>query len=252
MTPLDQITSYLQVYLNIDRIPDYPNALNGLQLENTGKITKIAAAVDAHLPVVEKAIATGANLLIVHHGMFWSGAQPLTGPLYRKFKLAMDNDLAIYSVHIPLDEHPDLGNNALLAKGVGLIDGEPFMPWKGATLGLKFEVDQPREKLVAKVKEAVGGSEVHLCPGGPERARNVAVITGGGGGEVATAAKLGIDTFITGEGAHWTYTLAEELGVNVIYGGHYATETFGVRALSAHLAQKFGLEWDFVDHPTGL
>lgn len=251
MASLDDIAAYLQDYLKIDQIPDYSNALNGVQLANSGKVTKIVAAVDSHLQVIEKAIEADADLLLVHHGMFWLGAQPITGGLYRKLKLAMDHDLAIYSVHIPLDEHPDLGNNALLAKAVGLTNPQPLMPWKGSTLGLSFESAQPRDQLVDKVAKAVDG-KVHCCPGGPETTKRIAVITGGGGGEISAVAELGIDTFITGEGPHWSYTVAEELGVNLIYGGHYATETFGVRALSEHLAEKYDVSWEFVDHPTGL
>jgi len=251
MASLDDIAAYLQEYLRIDQIPDYSNALNGVQLANSGKVSKIVAAVDSHLQVIEKAIEADADLLLVHHGMFWLGAQPVTGGLYQKLKLAMENDLAIYSVHIPLDEHPDLGNNALLAKAVGLTNPQPLMPWKGSTLGLAFDSEQPRDQLVDKVAKAVGG-KVHVCPGGPATTKRIAVITGGGGAEVTAVAEKGIDTFITGEGPHWSYTVAEELGVNLIYGGHYATETFGVRALSEHLAEKYDLTWEFVDHPTGL
>ncbi len=251
MANLDALDSYLRETLNLRQIPDYPNALNGLQLENQGSVTKIAAAVDAHLPVVEKAIAEEADLLLVHHGLFWSGAKPICGALYQKFKMAIDHNLAIYSIHIPLDEHPELGNNALLGKAIGLKNPEPFMPWKGRTLGLRFKTNQSRDSLVTKLENAIGGP-VNVCPGGPKQCRNVGIITGGGGGEVATAANLGVDTFITGEGQHWTFTLAEELGINLLYGGHYATETFGVRALAEHLAKQFDLEWTFVDHPTGL
>lgn len=252
MASLDSIVDHCQEYLRIDEIPDYPNALNGLQLQNSGEVTKIAAAVDACLPVIKEATRIGANLLVVHHGMFWSGAQPIRGANYQKLKLAYDHDLAIYSAHIPLDEHPEVGNNAVLCKELGLTNGSPFLPWKGISLGLQFETDLSRDDLVERTKQAVDGANIHLCPGGPETIQKVGVCTGGAGPEVFAAAAQGVDTFITGEGQHWTYTAAEELGVNLIYAGHYATETFGVKALSERLAKKFEVEWEFIDHPTGL
>lgn len=249
---LSEIVEFNRQELNLDEVPDYPPALNGLQLSNdSGEVTRIVAAVDACLPVVKAAIDCGADLLVVHHGLFWSGAQPITGSLFEKLKLAMDHGLAIYSAHIPLDVHPELGNNARLAAALGFEDVQPFFDWKGIRLGLKAEVDLDRESLRAKVVEATGAT-AHLCPGGPQRVRSVGIITGGAGAEILAIAETGIDTFITGEGPHWSYTAAEELGMNLIYGGHYATETFGVKALSKTLSDRFGVPWEFVDHPTGL
>ncbi len=250
--PLDKVVSALDAELRLSEVPDYPQALNGLQLANrTGSVTRVAAAVDACLPVVEQAVAFGADLLLVHHGLFWSGAQRLHGRLFEKYRLAIEHNLAIYSAHIPLDVHPTLGNNAGLAKAAGLAKTEPFFPWKGIQLGLKAHGSWKRDALWHKLTQAVHGP-VHVCPGGPETVRCVGIITGGAGAEVAAAAAQGIDTFVTGEGQHWTYTLAEELGVNLFYGGHYATETFGVKALAKWLQRKFRLEHGFIDHPTAL
>lgn len=251
MASLKEIVSYLDAELRISEIPDYPGALNGLQLENTGTVTKVAAAVDASLPVVEKAVAAGADLLVVHHGMFWQGAQPLTRAFYRKIKTAMDAGLAIYSAHLPLDVHPEMGNNILLMKALGFTPDGTFFDWKGMDLGLTASVEISREILVKQVTEVVGGP-VHLCPGGGAVVRRVGVVTGGAGSEVALCAAEGMDTFITGEGPHWSYPMAEELGLNVLYAGHYATETFGVKALAGRLARDFALEREFIDHPSGL
>lgn len=251
MADLSSIVSYLDRLLNTGQIPDYPGALNGLQLQGGGEIGRVVAAVDASLPVVREAIGVGADLLIVHHGMFWSGAQPIVGGLHEKLKLAMDAGLAIYSSHIPLDVHPELGNNALLASSVGLEGAEPFFDWKGIKLGLKGTVSGGLSDLVDRVEQAVG-VKVHVCPARGDDLGVVGVITGGAGAEINAVAAAGIDTFVTGEGPHWSYTAAEELGVNLIYGGHYATETFGVRALADHLAAEFGTEATFLDHPTGL
>jgi len=251
MPKLQTLTGYLDETLRLPEIPDYPTAVNGLQLENNGRVTRIAAAVDATLPVVRKAIAEKADFLLVHHGMFWPGAQPVTGGAYARIRLAIENNLAIYSAHIPLDVHPRYGNNALLAAALGLKHCAPFFPWKGILLGLRATVNIKRDALAERLAKAVGGP-VHICPGGPAAVRDVGVITGGAGAEIAAVAREGIDTFVTGEGPHWSYTAAEELGVNILYGGHYATETFGVRALAEHLGSRFKVPHAFIDHPTGL
>lgn len=253
MAELFELTRAADEWLNAAGVPDYPQALNGLQLENSGSVVKIAAAVDACLPVIERACASGADLLVVHHGLFWQGAQKIEGPLYRKLKLAMESNLAIYSSHIPLDVHPELGNNARMFAAMDLGgQPEPFFPWKGILLGLRAEVDLSREELIDKVHAATGEIP-HVCAGGKERIRRIGLITGGAGSQIYDLANSGIDTFITGEGPHWSYTAAEELGINLIYAGHYATETFGVKALAERWVRQFrGLEVEFIDHPTGL
>jgi len=248
------VVAAMEAELRVAEVPDYAGALNGLQLSNrSGRVTRVAVAVDACEAVVAGAAAAGADLLLVHHGMFWSGVQRIEGPLFRKLAVAMEAGLAIYSSHLPLDVHPVLGNNARLAAAIGLKRTEAFFPWKGLPLGLRAAVNLDRAVLLEKVREAVGGGPVHLCPGGPSQVRRVGLITGGAGAEIAAVAAQGVDTFVTGEGPHWSYTLAEELGVNVIYAGHYATETFGVRALGAWLEKKFRLPPAvFLDHPSGL
>lgn len=253
MADLHDLVRAANDWLNLDAIPDYPGALNGLQLANSGKVASIAAAVDACLPVIEEACAAGVDLLVVHHGLFWQGAQRIEGALYRKLKLAMDRDLAIYSAHLPLDVHPELGNNARLLGALGFEgQGRPFAAWKGMDLGLRVSLDLDRDELLAKVATAVG-AEPKLAPGGPARVRELGIVTGGAGSQIHELAATGIDTFLTGEGPHWSYTAAEELGINLIYAGHYATETFGVKALAERWAAEFGgLATRFIDHPTGL
>lgn len=251
MASLQELVSYLDAELRITELPDYPPAHNGLQMEGADQVKSVVAAVDATLPVIEQAVEAGADLLVVHHGMFWNGVKMITGATYRKYRLAMENGLAIYSAHIPLDVHPDLGNNARLASALGLGEVEPFFDWKGISLGLRGSFEGSLDELVAKASEVLG-TPPHVCPGGSSEAGVVGVITGGAGGEVEAIAAAGIDTFLTGEGPHWSYTAAEELGLNLIYGGHYATETFGVRAVGERLAEQFGVTWSFIDHPTGL
>lgn len=250
---LAELVSHLDTELRISEIPDYPNAFNGLQMENKrGSVSKIVAAVDATLPVMRKAVAAGADLLLVHHGMFWTGLQTWTGPTFQKMQFALEAGLAVYSCHLPLDFHPTLGNDAGLARALGYEPSGTFMKTKGTENGARIETEISRDELTQRLIAATGGARVHVCPGGPAVCRKIGIMTGGAGSEVATVAKNGIDTFITGEGPHWSYTLAEELGINILYGGHYATETFGVKALAAHLQQRFGIPWQFVDHPTGL
>jgi dinuclear metal center YbgI/SA1388 family protein len=251
MADLADICVFLDESLKTAEIQDYSGAMNGLQLESPGSVGKVIAAVDASLPVIEKAVAAGGDLLLVHHGMFWQGAQPLTGSTFRKIKTAMDAGMAIYSSHLPLDVHPEWGNNVGLAKAMGLSAWSPFLDWKGVPMGLRADVDWSLDELLRRVGVAVEGA-VHHCPGGPERIRSVGVVTGGAGSQVADAAATGVDAFVTGEGPHWSYPLAEELGINLLYAGHYATETFGVKRLAEVLAARFGLECEFVDHPTGL
>lgn len=250
-TSLHDLVQALDRELRTAEIGDYSGAWNGLQIENSGRVVKIAAAVDACEAVLEGAVACGASVLLVHHGLFWPGVQPVTGTVRRKLKLALEHDLAVYSSHLPLDLHPTLGNNALLAKALGLGKCTPFFASHGQCIGLKSRRAMKRLELARRLEAALGAAP-HLAPGGPERTRCIGIVTGGAGGEVGRMAAEGVDTFITGEGPHHSFTAAEELGINLFYGGHYATETFGVKALAAAMAKRFRVPWQFVDHPTGL
>jgi dinuclear metal center YbgI/SA1388 family protein len=237
--------------LRTDQIGDYDGAVNGLQAENRGGVTRIAAAVDASLATAQLAVDARADLLIVHHGLFWGPSHPWTGKKYELLRLLVENNLAVYSSHLPLDAHPKLGNNAQLCAALGLKKRRPFFLTHGQTIGFKSQARVSRAELAARLSRATGAIP-RIIPGGPEICRCIGVVTGGAGGDLKLAAEEGVDTFITGEGPHWTYALAEELGINVLYGGHYATETFGVQALAAYLARKFKVPWIFLDHPTGL
>lgn len=248
---LAEAVKYLDELLRTSEVGDFPQAMNGLQVENSGGLTRIGAAVDASESVIREAAQAGVDFLIVHHGLFWRGAQRITESTYRKTRVMMDADMAVYSAHLPLDIHPEIGNNALLAAAIGLQNGKPFFPTAGQDVGLIFDDEVSREVLRDHLERAVGGA-VHLSPGGPVLARRIGIVTGGAGGDVAKAAEAGVDTFITGEGPHWSYTAAEELGVNLFYAGHYATETFGVKAAAELVSRKFALPWQFIDRPTGL
>lgn len=245
------LASYLNDFLEVAAIRDWKNALNGLQVENGRPIRRVAAAVDAGEHTIRKAIERDCELLLVHHGLFWSGNRPVTGPRYRRLKLLLDADVAVYSAHLPLDVHPELGNNVLLARRLGLEADGSFAEHEGRDVGVTATCDLDRSELHARIEEALGGA-VHLIAGGPERVRRVGVLTGGGGGMAEQALSAGLDALITGEGSHHTWLDAMEGGLNLFYGGHYATETWGVRALAEHIAERFGLGWEFIDAPTGL
>jgi dinuclear metal center YbgI/SA1388 family protein len=245
------IVSYCDRVLRTAQIGDYDGAVNGLQAENSGAVTRIAAAVDASLATVKLAIAAKADLLVVHHGLFWSQSFPWTGKKHELLRLLIENNLAVYSSHLPLDAHPRLGNNARLAAALGLKNLRPFFPSHGQNIGFRATATVSRAELTARLGRATG-SQPLVIPGGSAVCRRIGIVTGGAGGDLAAAAAEGVDTFITGEGPHWSFALAEDLGLNVFYAGHYATETFGVKALAAELSKKFRVPWQFLDHPTGL
>jgi dinuclear metal center YbgI/SA1388 family protein len=247
------LIQYLDGYLEVDAHSDYPNALNGLQVGGPTEVQHLVAAVDASEASVQAAVERGADLLLVHHGLFWDGLRPLTGRRLRRVRPLLMGGVGLYSAHLPLDAHPEVGNCALLARALGLqLEGtfgrhrDVEVGWWGTTAEATDGAGL-RERLA----EVLGGP-VHLIPGGPDEIRRVGVVTGGGASFTPEAAERGLDALVTGEGAHHTYFDAMELGVHVLLGGHYATEVFGVRALAEHLAERFDLSWEFVDQPTGL
>ena len=251
MASVPQLVDYCSDLLRVNEIEDWPNALNGLQIENSGAVTRIGAAVDASARTFDAAIERGINFLIVHHGLFWPGLQPIAGGRRRMLQRAFQHDLALYSAHLPLDIHSVLGNNAQLAGALGLENTEPFFELKGQCIGLKARTQIARAELARKLEQSLGGP-VKMFAAGPEQTQTIALITGGAGSEIYAVAAGGVDTFITGEAPHWAAVAAEELGINLLLGGHYATETFGVKALAAHLSDRFNLPWEFIDSPTGL
>lgn len=248
---LTELVTYLDAYLQVTTVTDSPEALNGLQVENGGRVRRVAAAVDACAATIAMAVDQGADLLLVHHGLFWNGLTPLTGPAYRRVAGLVRGDVAVYSAHLPLDRHPEVGNAPVLARQLGVTLRGEFGTYRGQTVGVWGELDITRDEFVTRVARATGQTP-RLLAFGPERVRRLGIVTGAGGGEIAQAASASLDTYLTGEGPHWSYFDAEELRLNVVYAGHYATETMGVKALAEHVSAKFGLPWVFLDHPTGL
>jgi dinuclear metal center YbgI/SA1388 family protein len=251
MSSLAQIVKYTDNYLRIGEIEDWPNALNGLQIENSGHVITIGAAVDVSSRVLTAAGKKGVDLLLVHHGLFWPGLRPVTGAFYRQLRIAFENNIALYSAHLPLDLHPDVGNNRQLAGALGLRSTTPFFEEKGQLIGLKARASISCDQLLSKLQKSLG-RKPKIFAFGPRKTKTIGIITGGAGSEIYRVAREKIDTFITGEAPHWAAIAAEELEMNLVLGGHYSTETFGVKALAAHLSKQFDLPWLFLDFPTGL
>jgi dinuclear metal center YbgI/SA1388 family protein len=259
MAALDQVVGYLDTELRTAEVPDFDGALNGLQLGNSGQVERVATAVDFSAQTVAGAVQSGADLLIVHHGMHWNGRQQIVGHVYDRLKAAIEGDLAVYATHIPLDLHPSLGNNALLARELGLAPTGTFGRYRGIEIGVMGgdDADLATASLFERLRTFAAGFRTTAVAVGVtdgRRTRRWAIITGSGAGQetLAEARERGIDTLIVGEGPHHSAVQAMEMGIAVLYGGHYATETLGVRALGEAVARRFSIPHAFVDVPTGL
>jgi dinuclear metal center YbgI/SA1388 family protein len=231
--------------------------VNGVQLANVGDIQRVATAVDFSTDTVTGTIDAGARLLLVHHGMFWGGVQPLTEHRHKRLWMLVTHDVAVYSAHLPLDVHPQLGNNVLLAARLGLEPSGGFAAYQSIDVGVSGDSDIPTRVLAerAGVLAAEFRGTLVATPFQRDRlTRRWGICTGAGAdsGSLREAARRGLDTLIVGEGPHHTAIEARELGIVVLYAGHYATETLGVRALGDRLAATFGLTSTFIDAPSGL
>lgn len=253
---LRDVVSALDAELRTFEIPDYPGAVNGLQVANRGTIERVAVAVDASRAAITEASICGATLLIVHHGLFWGGAQPITGVAYEKYRTLIGSDIAVYASHLPLDLHPELGNNVRLARALDLAPTGGFARFKTVDIGVRGDADEPTADIVSRVgayAARYGGSVRTSIPIDERRTQRWAICTGGGASSdtLREARDLGIDTLIVGEGPHHTTVEAIEHDLCVVYAGHYATETLGVQALGAWIETRFGLPWTFLHLPTG-
>lgn len=251
-TPLQDIVTLLDATLRPAEIPDAPVALNGLQVENDGRVTKVALAVDGSQKTLDDAVAAGADLLLLHHGLYWAGLQPLTGWWKRKVVTCLQHNLAVYAAHLPLDMHPELGNNAGIARALGLQEVEPALDYKGVKIGISGYFPGTVEELRARYAATTGATVTGVVHAPCRPAGRVLVCSGSAGPEIYRAQAMGYSTFLTGEENHWVLNAAQDMGVDILFAGHYATETFGVRALGELLQQQFGLPTIFIDNPTGL
>jgi dinuclear metal center YbgI/SA1388 family protein len=253
MATISALTAHLDTLLNNAAFQD--SSRNGVQVDGGDReTTRVAVAVDAGLAVIERAIAAGAHLLIVHHGILWGVEQPISGPFGRKVSALIRAGVTLYASHLPLDAHPEVGNNAELARAIELTDLAPYMPYKGACIGVRGRCESPRplDWFVARAGTLSGARSSLTLPFGPPTIRTVGVVTGSGSLALEESARLGLDLLVTGEPKQSAYHEAKELGINVLFAGHYATETFGVRALGERLRGAFGIEPLFIDEPTGI
>ena len=253
---LTELTEYFDSLLDLAAWKGRDNSLNGLQISRRdplSPITRVAFAVDACLETFERAVADQAQILVVHHGLYWGRELALTGEHYRRIRYVMDNDLALYAAHLPLDAHPEVGNNAGMAQALGLTDLEPFGIYKGAPIGFKGRLPQALDvNTICEVLFRGREQVLQILPFGPKSIQTVGLVSGGAPYEVLQAIEQGLDLFITGDASHTIYHTALEAKMNVIFGGHYATETWGVRLLAQKLSKSKGLAVSFLDVPTGL
>lgn len=248
---LNELVGFLDEYLRIKEFPD--KSRNGLQVEGKSEVGRVAFAVDACMDTFVKAKALGADMLVVHHGIIWGGIEYVRGLLQRRLKFLLENGINVYAAHLPLDAHPEVGNNARLMKLLELEPGEPFGEYNGVYVGFtgEFEMPEPLPLIAQKLSESLG-TDVKSFEFGGTDVRSVAVMSGLGSSSVYEAVEKGVDLLITGEFLHQDFHVAKEGRLNVIAAGHYATETLGVKALMEVVKEKFGVEVLFIDEPTGL
>lgn len=252
MPSLEEIVDYCDQRTRQKEVPDFDGAYNGLQLENDGTVTKIGAAVDAGILPFRAAITEGIDFLICHHGLFWTPPIPISGANREKIKTAFDGNLAVYGAHLPLDGHPEIGNNALLADALGLEKLDTFLNYEGNDMAcIAVGPQGGRSELGAKLRALFPGT-YQAIEYGSEQPQRVAILTGSGQSAVPRLKAAGVDTLVTGELRQHHFNMAQELGLNLYPCGHYATEVFGVKALAAEVAEKFGLEWSFIEQPCCL
>lgn len=250
---LDNILGYLDDLLSPGAFADY--GPNGLQVPGPGEVRTVVTGVSAGAELFERAAQLDADLVLVHHGLFWSGAPlALTASAKHRLQLLFEHDMALAAYHLPLDGHPEVGNNALLAAGLGCVAHEPFAHHRGTPIGVaaRFDGDGPTAaELVARVARLTGREPLAFLAG-PERVRTIAIVSGAGSNYLAEAIAAGHDAFLTGEPTERVMTHAEEEAIHYIAAGHYATETFGVRRVGELLAERFGVRHEFVDIPNPI
>lgn len=247
--PVEELLAHLDELLAPAGFDDF--GPNGLQLPGRTTVATVVTGVSAHVELLERALELGADLLLVHHGLLWDFQSRRISPrMARRLRLALGADLNVAMYHLPLDAHPDVGNNALIAEALGVVEREPFGRVRGRAMGCMARLASPLsiEQLTARVAELTA-REPLVFPSGPQRIERLAILSGGGAMQFGQAIEAGADAYLTGEPAEHVMAEAREAGVHFIAAGHHATETFGVRALGERLADRFGVRHVFVDVP---
>jgi len=245
-----ELVAYLDQYIDIDCIRD--SSLNGLQVDGAAEVKRVAVGVDASLKTIQGAARWNADMLITHHGLFWSRHERITGVMYKRIAALVSARMSLYAAHLPLDLHDEVGNNVEIVRLLGFERGEKFADYHGVDIGCIADAKPPMtiKALAARVEKALN-TKTQVLAFGPAKIKRIGVISGGAADFVATARELGCDAFVTGETSHVAYNLAKEAGIHVVYAGHYASETVGVKALARHLKSRFDIETRFVAAPTG-
>lgn len=246
---LARIVEHLDSYLRVNEIAD--SSLNGLQVETDREITRIAVAVDASVDTFTRAGQAGAELLIVHHGLFWDKVA-IRGPLYRRVRHLIESGIGLYAAHLPLDMHPEVGNNAELARLLGVRNARAFLQYRGSLIGLVGDIERTAIGDLTRAIEHELHGPARLLDYGPCEVTRVAICSGGGGPDLDQAVREGAHVYLTGETSHQAAILARDAAINVVFAGHYATETLGPKALAKHVEEVLGLPATFIESPTGL
>lgn len=245
----DELVAYLDRYLRVAEVPD--SSPNGLQVQGADRVGRVAFAVDASVKTIRAAAAGRASMLVVHHGLWWGKHEQIVGTMHARIAALIQGNLSLYAAHLPLDCHPEVGNNVELARLLGLRIESPFGPYQGVDIGVAAVARRTARARFVKAVEAKLHAKAGVLPFGPAAVRRVAIVSGGGAMFAEAAARAGCDTLLTGETSHAAYHRAREAGVNVVFAGHYATETVGLQALRRHLRTRFGLATAFIAAPTG-
>ncbi|MFO7742019.1 MAG: Nif3-like dinuclear metal center hexameric protein [Anaerolineae bacterium] len=248
----DELVDHLNDTLRVEEIED--KSQNGLQIEGPDEVSRVAFAVDGCQAAFEQAIDAGAELLIVHHGLFWSESQLLTGIHFDRVRTLIEGRCGLYAAHLPLDAHPEVGNNAELARLLKLEKTRPFGEYHGLEIGIAGVLDPPLEMpaFIGRLVEALSRPPIRVLDYGPDEIERVGCVSGGAASMMDQAASEGLDAYVTGETSHASYHEAAERGLNVFFAGHYATETLGVKALARRVEDELGVETLFLDLPTGM
>ncbi len=245
-----ELVTHLDKYLQIAAISDY--GPQGLQVEAANKdVQRVALAVDTSPATIEAAAMWQAGMLLVHHGILWRSVERIAGPLGVRVRLLLENNIHLYAAHLALDAHPEVGNNAVLARMLGMQVDEWWCDVMGTQIGVIGRVDTSLHNLVTAVNDSLN-IQARPLEHGPSQVRTLAIVSGFGADRVNEAKAMGADTLLTGETSHANYWAAADYGMNVIFAGHYATETVGVQALGEHLVDQFGLTVRFFDFPTAM
>ena len=253
MALLTEISSFLFEELKIRQFQD--SSVNGIQIEGKSEVKKVCVAVDSGLSIIEAAVLKGADLLFVHHGQFWGGGPPIVGVHKEIVETILKNQLTLFACHLPLDADVELGNNFALARLLGLTSLGRCFDYSGQLLGCKGlnSPDQTLQDIKSKLLNLPGGNApIVECLFGPSQPRKIAICSGAAADEIYKFEYEGFDTFITGEPRQFAYHFCKERKLNAIFAGHYRTETLGVRLVGERLKQKFGIEFEFIDEPTGI